>query len=107
MPEESALRNKGTVETWGRQGYQMMTPKYRKRRKSEGIEDQVDAMTTHADELEAAKRHNRVYCKGCGCFRVWKDLRAGYEQRGTDWWMMWFCKKCGDMVKERNLDDRL
>lgn len=104
MPEESNLRNKGTVETWGRQGYQ---PFMRKRRKSVGIDDQVEALTSKTDELEKAKRHNRIYCRECGVFKQWKDLRANYEKRGTDWWVMWFCKKCSNMLTERNLDDRL
>jgi hypothetical protein len=106
MPEETPLRNKNTVGTWGKEPYKVFNPKYRKRRKSEGIDDQLAALAPSTDELEEAKRHGRVYCKQCGHFKPWKDLKAHYERRGTDWFVMWFCKKCNNMVTERNLDDR-
>lgn len=103
---ENQLRRYDTVGTWGKQGYVVRNPKWRKRKKSVGEDEQLAALTPSTDELEQAKRHGRVYCRECGHFKAWKDLKAHYERRSTDWFVMWFCKKCGNMVTERNLDDR-
>lgn len=101
-------KNKDTMKTYGVQGYHAFPATYRRRRKSIGEADQLEALapTAKTHELEAGKRGDSVYCKGCGHFYPWRKLRAVYEKRGTDWWVVWFHEKCGNMVQETNLEDR-
>lgn len=99
-------KNEHTMATYGVQGYHAFQPKFRRRRKSTG-DDQFEALAPSSaiDELEAGKRGDSVYCKECGHFYPWRKMIARYEKRGTDWFLMWFHERCGNMVQERNLED--
>ncbi len=102
MSEGNFLRRHDTVGTWGKQGYVLFNPKYRRRRKAVGEDDQMSALSD-IDTLEAAKRAGQKYCKGCKKFKGLNQIRFDYELRSGQWYMLWYCDHCGDMIQERLL----
>lgn len=67
--------------------------KMRRRKKAHDAQDwdQSDVI----EELEAARRKNRKYCKRCRKFIPWKDLSSGWEWAGkSDLQLVWYCP-CG------------
>lgn len=102
MSDDNFLRRPDTVGTWGKQGYVLFNPKYRKRRKAVGEDEQLSALSD-MDSLEAAKRAGQKYCKECKKFRALNDIDFRYELRNGDWYMLWYCSHCGNMIQERLL----
>ena len=74
----------------------------RRKRASDGQafnEDLVDKL----DALQPLKDAG-LFCKDCRQWIRWKDLEIHFGfGSGTKFARMWFCKKCGTMVKEEDI----
>lgn len=46
-----------------------------------------------------------LYCKACYQRRPWDKVDARYERQGTDIIRIWFCDRCGNMLREDNLEE--
>lgn len=71
---------------------------YKKKRVFEGQNwDQSETI----NELEAAKRAGRQFCKGCRKFKPWSKLHAKYDRLTKKRiQQVWFCEDCGTAVKD-------
>lgn len=78
------------------------SPRYRRKRKAIGEEEQLSALS-NMQTLEVAKHIGQKYCKGCRKFKSLDYIRFDYELRGQDWYMLWYCTNCGDMIQEKLL----
>lgn len=74
----------------------------RKLRKAEG-EDIFRLISKSAPSKDV--KDPGLRCRSCGKLKRWKEIDATYEMRGADLWRVWWCPKCGDMLREDNLSD--
>lgn len=77
-------------------------PKMRRRKRAtdgqafnNGLGDQLDALQPLKD--------SGLFCKECRRWQRWKDLTVDYGLGFGGFVRMWFCNKCGHMVKEETL----
>ena len=77
--------------------YEIRPKKFRKKKAHEGQDwDQSDVI----EELEAARRKNRKFCKRCRKFKPWKDLDPAWEWAGKhDLQLVWYCRDCGTALQ--------
>lgn len=57
-------------------------------------------MSPQSDELDAAKRHNRVWCRECRKFRPWANMDMALEKRKDGWHRLWLCTACGQVCRD-------
>jgi hypothetical protein len=74
---------------------------FRRKRVHEG-ETWTHELTTTA-KLEKAQRDKGLLCRECKRRVPWKDLTAKYDTFGDNFIRVWFCNKCGNMVKEEEI----
>lgn len=76
----------------------VVRPKMRRRKKAHDGQDwdQSDVI----EELEAARRKNRKFCKTCRKFKPWKSLDSSWEWAGKhDLQLVWYCRDCGSALQ--------
>jgi hypothetical protein len=75
---------------------------YRKRRKHKGRDWEPEL-----DKLEQARKHDKIYCRGCRKFRRWRDLYTKLQRVGKkQYQLVWFCEKCDNAVHVQDYDLR-
>lgn len=55
-------------------------------------------------EPEKEDRRKTLWCKNCGKFRPWKEIRFEYYLYKEAWWRKTICKVCNDILKDEALE---
>lgn len=75
----------------------------RKKRKAEGVDEILAAITPDRPMLELGKDKG-LKCRECGKWISWKDLWAKYEKQSNDLMRLWICSRCGNVLRQDNMD---